>query len=162
MNPLVVLLPPLFVVAVYTETKHRRIPNWLTGGAIVCALLDAVLVSGFDGGKGALLGMLVGAGVFLPFCLMGAVGGGDLKLMASVGAIVGYPTVWWALYYTCLAGGALALLYAIWTGQLVSAFVKLFRLLIGKRKESGKGLKKALTVPYGIAIALGTLWTMLL
>jgi len=162
MNPLIIILPPLFVIAVYTETKSHRIPNWLTGSAIVCAVLGAVLVGGLGGGKSALLGMLVGGGVFLPFCLMGSVGGGDLKLMASVGAVVGYPVVWWALYYTCLAGGALALLYMIWTGQLVRGFTKLFRLLIGKRRESGRGLKKALTVPYGVAIAIGTMWAILL
>ena len=159
-EPLAILLPPLFGVAVYTEVKHRRIPNWLTGAAVVCALVGAAIVGGWEGAKCSLLGLVVGGGVFLPFCLIGAMGGGDFKLMASVGAIVGYPKIWSTLYCTCLAGGALALLYMIWTGQLVSGFARMFGLLFGIRREQSKGLSKALTIPYGLAIAIGTAWAM--
>lgn len=156
-NPLYILLPPLFIIAGYTEMKSRRIPNFLTIGAIICALSGALITAGPEGFRSSLIGLAIGGGVFLPFCLAGVLGGGDLKLMAAVGATLGYPLVWSSLYYTCLAGGALALLYLIWSGQLLDGIKKLFNMLIGRKKKESKGLRKETTLPYGIAIAVGTI-----
>lgn len=162
-NPLYILLPPLFVIAGYTEMKSRRIPNFLTVGALICALAGAFITAGPEGLESSAIGMAIGGGVFLPFCLAGVLGGGDLKLMAAVGATLGYPLVWSSLYYTCLAGGALGLLYLIWSGQLVSGMKRVFGILIGRagRKER-EGLRKEVTLPYGIAIAAGTLTAIVL
>ena len=111
LNALAILLPPIFVVAGYTEIKRRRIPNWLTVSGMVCGLAGAFIIGDLAGLKSSALGLLIGGGVFFPFCLMGVLGGGDLKLMAAVGAIVGVEdhAIWRVLYYTCFAGGALAL-----------------------------------------------------
>lgn len=163
-NILYIILPPLFIVAAYTEMKSRKIPNYLTYGAIICAVTGSFISGGLPGLQNSVLGLLIGGGVFLPFCLVGALGGGDFKLMAAAGAIVAYPMIFWALYYTCLSGGVLALLYMIWSGRFLSSFENIFRMLLGmKRKEKpGEGLKKEITVPYGIAIAAGTLWAIVM
>ena len=160
---LYILLPPLFCIAGYTEVKERRIPNWLTMSCLICAVAGSFAVGGPEGFKSSLYGVLLGGGIFLPFCLAGVLGGGDFKLMAAVGAVVGYPLILWCLYYTVLSGGVLAILYAIWTGRLLSTLTGLCRLLIGRkvRKES-EGLTKAPILPYGIAIAAGTVWAILL
>ncbi len=44
---------------------------------------------GWRGAGSALLGTLAGAGVFLIFYLLGGMGGGDVKLMAGFGALLG-------------------------------------------------------------------------
>ena len=159
---LYILLPPLFIIAGYTEMKERRIPNWLTMGCLICAFLGSFAIGGLEGAKVSFFGLLIGGGIFLPFCLAGVLGGGDFKLMTAVGAIVGYPLVLWALYYTVFAGGIMAILYAIWTGQLLQTLANLSRILIGKKKNAPPGLKKEKTLPYGIAIAAGTVWAILL
>ncbi len=157
-----ILLFPLLCISAYTEIKSRRIPNWLTLGTLLTALASSFIVGGSTMFKFSLIGFLVGTAAFLPFCLAGVLGGGDLKLMAAVGAIVGYPTVFWALYYTVLAGGLIALAYAIWNGVFFSTLSELFKILTGRKKRNSQGLKKVPTVPYGIAIALGTLWALLM
>jgi prepilin peptidase CpaA len=159
---LYILLPPLFIVAGYTEMRWRRIPNWLTLSALIIALWGALLVGGGQGLGQAALGLAVGAGVFLPFCLAGALGGGDLKLMAAVGAILGYPLVLWALYYTVLAGGGLAIIYLLWTGQLLAYLMRMCRWLAGKRETAGEGLAKRPTLPFGLAIAAGSVWAIVM
>ncbi|NMA19949.1 MAG: peptidase A24 [Lentisphaerae bacterium] len=161
MAPSYILLPPLFALAGYWEVRSRRIPNWLTVSAMVCGLLAAPMTGGWPALKAALLGGLVGGGVFLPFFLLGVMGGGDFKLMTAVGVIVGYPMVWSVLYFTCLSGGALALIYMIMSGRFFATLAGVGRVLLGRRRRTGSGLQKAPTIPYGIAIAIGTLWAIL-
>ncbi len=157
---LYILLPPILAISTYTEVRSRRIPNWLTLGGIVSALTVSFLIGSFPTFKVSFLGMLVGAGVFLPFCLAGVLGGGDFKLMGAVGAIVGFPVILWTLYYTVLAGGIIAVAYAIWTGRLFSTLSDLFGILVGRKRKNADGLRNVPTVPYGIAIAAGTLWSL--
>ena len=76
------------VLATCWDVRQRRIPNWLSGSA----LLAALPVAASDGGIGlpaAPTGLALGAGAFfVPFTL-GAVGGGDLKFAAVAGAWLG-------------------------------------------------------------------------
>ncbi|MCF7854278.1 MAG: prepilin peptidase [Candidatus Pacebacteria bacterium] len=156
-----ILLPPLFAVAGYTEVSSRRIPNWLTLGGLICGLAGSWLTAGSDGLTASLWGAAIGGGIFLPFCLAGVLGGGDFKLMAAVGSIVGHPMVWQVLLYTCFSGGALALIILIWSGRLFTGLKRTFRLLLGRKVKESEGLQKVATVPYGLAIAVGTFWALL-
>ncbi len=79
-------------------------------------------------------------------------------MMGAVGAVVGYPLVLWVLYYTVLSGGVLALVYAIWTGRLLKTLANVAKILIGKRPEERGGLRNTPTLPFGLAIAAGTIW----
>ena len=168
-----VALPILFALAIYGEVLKRRIPNWLTLGGMAFGLGAALIENGVPGLKEAALGLLIGGGVFLPFCLLGLLGGGDMKLMAATGAIIGYPLVLRALTDTCIAGGLLAVGVAAWNGTLLTAFAEAFRIIFGaKRKrgaahgatrlpEASRGDRPLPTmIPYGIAIAAGTIYTI--
>jgi len=160
--PLVFLaLPFLLAVACYGEVKWRRIPNWLTILGMVLGLGSAFVEGWTTGLWYSFLGLAIGGGVFLPFCLMGVVGGGDMKLMAAVGAIVGYPLVLRCLTDACMAGGILAIAIMAWHGVLLTTLTNSFRIIFGMPKVR-KGLAKPPMVPYGIAIAAGTLYGIFL
>lgn len=157
-----ILLPPLFCLAGYTEIRYNRIPNYATVTAFFLALGSAFYFHGPDGFFSALIGAGVGCGVMLPFCLAGVLGGGDFKLMTAVGAIVGWPMVFRVLYFSALAGGIMALLLLLWKGRLLSELARMFRafLFLRKRTHEEGGLRRGLTLPYGLAIALGTLFSV--
>lgn len=168
-----IALPFLFAFAIYGEVLKRRIPNVLTLAAMAFGLGAALIENGLPGLKESALGLLIGGGVFLPFCLFGLVGGGDMKLMAATGAIIGYPLVLRALTDTCIAGGLLAVGIAAWNGTLLSAFASAFRIIFGaKRKRDEKKPEASaedagdarhplpVMIPYGLAIAAGTLYTI--
>ncbi len=155
------LLPVPLAFACYSEIRWHRIPNWLTFAMMVFGLGAGLLEGDWAGARDALVGLAVGGGVFLPFCLMGALGGGDMKLMAGVGAMVGWPLVLPALAQTCLAGGILAVVAMVWHGRVWSTLANVGRALLGSRApRRGKGLRRLPTVPYGLAIAAGSLFAV--
>jgi prepilin peptidase CpaA len=115
----------------------------------------------------ALGGWLVGAAVFfVPFAL-GGLGGGDLKLLAALGAWVGPADALWMALYTGLAGGVLAVVVAARRGYLRKALSNVWLLLshwrvAGLRPvheislEGSQGPRLA----YAIPIFVGTLITV--
>ena len=151
-----IALPFILAFACYGEIKERRIPNWLTLGAIVLGLGAAIIEGGLDGLTDSALGLAIAGGLFLPFCLLGVVGGGDMKLMAAVGAIVGWPMVLRVLCDTCIAGGLIAVAIMAWNGILLTTLANVFRLMVGMPRKH-QGLRNPPMVPYALAITIGTL-----
>jgi len=97
------------VVDVYT----RRVPNPLTLGiAAVGVVMAATHVSGVSV-VGAFAGFALGLLLMLPGHLIGATGGGDVKLFAAVGTLLGPSRIGMAFLYTAMAGGALAMVIAL-------------------------------------------------
>src|SRR5687767_10166147 len=79
----------LAAAAAITDWRTGRIPNWLTLPPLVAAPVAYVAAAGLDGLLPSLLGMLVcGAPPYILF-RRGAMGGGDVKLLAAVGAVAG-------------------------------------------------------------------------
>ncbi|MBP5787538.1 MAG: prepilin peptidase [Kiritimatiellae bacterium] len=151
-----IVLPFLLAFACYGEIKSRRIPNWLTLGGIALGLGAAAIEGGWVGLKDSALGLAIAGGLFLPFCLLGVVGGGDMKLMAAVGAITGWPMVLRVLCNTCIAGGLIAVAIMAWKGILLTTMANVFRIMVGMSKRN-TGLRNPPMVPYALAITLGTL-----
>ena len=72
-----------------TDVRERRVPNFVTGPAIVVGLMLHTIFGGWRGlGDSALAGLIAG-GIFLVFFLAGGMGAGDVKLMAAVGCFAG-------------------------------------------------------------------------
>src|SRR6188474_3847311 len=64
------------------DLRTRRIPNALTFGAALAALLFHRFTGGTEGAMLAAGGWVVGLFLFLPFFAMRGMGGGDVKLLA--------------------------------------------------------------------------------
>src|SRR5687767_2077545 len=76
-------------LALATDLRARRIPNWLTGGSALVGLLAGFWLHGPPGGLSALTGGLLGFALLLPFYALGGVGAGDVKLLAALGTLIG-------------------------------------------------------------------------
>ena len=151
-----IALPFLLAYACYGEIRFRRIPNLLTLPAIALGLGAAAIDGGVSGLCDSALGLAAAGGAFLPFCLLGVVGGGDMKLMAAVGAIVGWPMAMRVLCDTCIAGGVIAVAIMAWNGVLLTTLANVFRIMAGMPRRS-RGLRNPPMVPYALAITAGTL-----
>ena len=168
------IIPELIAVAVGaiacgTDLRSSRIPNWLTFSAIAAGVLYHALAPSGAGAPMAGLGLLAGLLVFFPFFALGALGAGDVKLMAALGAWLGWQPIVYVALYGAIAGGVLAVVVSVWHGYLGRALTNIKTLLMhwwltGIRPlpeltlDGGHGLR----LPYALPIMAGlvvTLWS---
>ncbi|MGH8784430.1 MAG: A24 family peptidase [Cupriavidus necator] len=164
------LVGPATIVIVLTaaaiDLDRRRIPNWLTFGAWIVALPLQVAIHGVAAGSLAwLCGWLAGLALFLPFYLLRGMAAGDVKLLAAVGAWLGVSMVLKVALATCVIGGVWALALLLVTRQTLVTLSRVGDMLSvaaqrRARPEHPEGAVSAGSIPYGVAIAAGTLVTL--
>jgi prepilin peptidase CpaA len=155
----------------FTDLRARRIPNKLVlaGVASALALHALALESSAAALAGPewwspLAGAAAGFALMLPLHLLRAMGAGDVKLMAMVGAFIGPTAVATATLYTLLAGGLLSLAFMFGRGVAAQTLANIRFMLTdwAVRAGSGQGARlaplqaTAARLPYAVAIALGT------
>jgi prepilin peptidase CpaA len=93
-------------------------------------------------------------------------GGGDLKLLAALGTMVGPRDTLIILMATAIAGGLMAVIYAIYRGRLWSTLLNTATVMkfhassgLQAHPEANLDNPEALRLPYGLAIAAGTFYT---
>jgi prepilin peptidase CpaA len=142
------------LAAMIDDLARRRIANWIPAAALAGGFGWQIGQSGWWPGAGhALLGTATGFGVFLIFYLLGGMGGGDVKLMAGFGALLGAPRLLEAALWTAGVGGLLAL------GVL--AFRAVRKKLGGAKELTAEEKERNESIPYAPAITLGV-WLALM
>ena len=161
-NELIAVTVVLVVLlAMYSDLRWRKIPNCLTLPAIVLGFLLNFLGNSWNGLIFAFFGLLVGMGLLMLPYLLGGMGGGDVKFMGALGALLGSYSILNVFLYATLAGGAIAIVVAIANKNLLDTLKKVWLLLkcifLFRAPLAGAGLfKKSIAVPYGLAIGAGT------
>ena len=142
------------IAAIVDDLARRQISNWIPCSAFAAGLILQTLQSGWRGAGSALLGTVTGAAVFLIFYLLGGMGGGDVKLMAGFGAVLGAKQLLEAALWTAGCGGLMAV--------VVIAASQLRQLWTGRRAHATEGAAsgprirtRAESIPYAPAIAAG-------
>src|SRR6202021_2332998 len=79
----------LLGTAAVTDLRARRIPNWLTFSVILAGLAQSFLSVHTIGPLGSVSGCLAGFALSFALFAIGAMCGGDVKIMAGVGAWIG-------------------------------------------------------------------------
>ena len=104
-------------------------------------------------------GLAIGFGFLFVFYLFGGVGGGDVKLMGASGALLGSNLILPAMMYTAVLGALLGVMMVIWRKDFWARLTwRLERLAFWRRAdEAGPPPSSPVTVPYGLAIAVGCL-----
>lgn len=159
----------LATIGAVHDLRTRRIPNSLTLPGFVFGLLLHLLLGGWRQLGSALWAGIVCGLVFLAFYLAGGMGGGDVKLMAAAGCIAGLPSVANLLILTALAGGVQALGVAVSKRSVKRTFLNLRALAchhaaqgLAPHPELHTGNTRTLRMPYGLAIAAGSVLNLCL
>jgi len=149
------------------DVRERRIPNLLTGPAIVAALMLHGLSGGWRGLEDSALAGMGAGGIFLVFYLAGGMGAGDVKLMTAVGCFAGLSPLPLVVLSTALAGAAFALAVGISNGCLRETLENTGALLLhhvrhGLKPHPDLNLSNARTLrlPFALPISAGCLFTL--
>jgi prepilin peptidase CpaA len=153
-----VLLILLLGAAVF-DVFYRRIPNWLTVSGVVLGIAMNTLIGAPDAGLVfSLVGFAVAFGIYLTLYALRAMGAGDAKLMAAIGALVGWQRWFGIFFVTALIGGAMAIILVMFRKRLKKTFFNVSFIL--SEMKSGRPAylaneeldvrnKKAVGLPHG-------------
>ena len=143
------------LAATADDLARRHISNWIPVAALAGGLGWQIGLHGWFGLLVALEGAAAGFAAFLIFYLLGGMGGGDIKLMAGFGALLGAARLAEAALWTAGIGGLLALGVLAW---------RAIRKWMGKPAAKPVPVQPAGdpdqqpipdSIPYAPAIALG-------
>jgi prepilin peptidase CpaA len=167
------VLIALLVTAACIDIRRNRIPNWLVFGGAVYGLLYSTLVPAYSRDIGilfALGGLGVGLAMLLPMYVLRVMGAGDVKFMAMAGTFLGASATFNAAVATFIAGGVLAIAVGLWTGTVVRMVRNVAMMFRGTMLTFATGVggltvhggPSAGKMPYGVAIATGTIAYLIL
>src|SRR6478609_3541968 len=138
---LLIALAIALLFAGFTDLRSRRIDNWLNAGIALAAPLFW-WASGLSLWPDVALQLGVAAGTFAVLTglfAMGAMGGGDVKLLGALALWIAPWPFLRLVIVMALVGGILTILFAAWH-------------ITRRRRDK-------LAIPYGVAIATAGLWT---
>lgn len=160
------LVATLLVWAAWIDGRELRVPNWLTYPMALSGLLYNLAAHGFGGlGDGA-LGLVTGLLCLMPLYAVGGMGAGDVKLMAGVGAWLGWEITLTAFFVSTIVGAVMAVGMVLYRRAALKHWVNAQKILhewltirdprtlseiAAARKPS------MLLLPYGIPICVGSI-----
>jgi len=156
----------VLIVASGMDLRTRRIPNWLAVPFLISGLALQCVQGGWAGSERSMAGVALAVVLFGIPCFLKGMGLGDLKLAAGVGAWIGPGQFLIAFVMTGIAGGIIAVAYALWRGCLGDCLDQTNELLMHFAKSGARahgdirlGGRKEVSIPYAPAIAIGTLFS---
>lgn len=174
----VAVLSALLIAASYLDTKTMRVPKVLTLTALACGLLfnvvrglwvggqgsavwlfgsNGALVGGIDGLLFGVAGLIFGFALFFTMWMLGACGGGDVKLFAAVGAWIGPLLCIYVLVVTIPV--ILSFMFLRILLALPQGFGAMRRL--AKPREGGKVDRKRRLLAFSLPVTLATVLVLL-
>jgi prepilin peptidase CpaA len=161
-----IILVIILLICIITDIKYRKILNIVTLPAILFGIVFSLITSGLAGFLFSGKGFIVGLSLLLIPYLLGGMGAGDVKLMAAIGAMMGTSFVFYSFIYTALIGGIIGLIIIFKTNGFKNTIKSFLFNVVFLRSSLGSIIlsndkKSSISFPYGIAIVLGTLCTLI-
>lgn len=157
----------VLIVAAVIDGAILKVPNWLTFPFIVCGWIHCSIQGGFTGLGYSLLGTFVGMMLLLVLRNVGGMGGGDVKLLAGVGAWLGTVVTLYTFAATALVGGIMAMIMIWKSGNWTKHYAMALQILEEwktirnptKLAKIARERKPTMTLlPYGIPMAIGAVF----
>ncbi len=144
------------------DLRTRRVPDSVTLPLAAAGLVLAAAGLGRVGMMAACAGLATGLLLMLPGYLFGGTGGGDVKLLAAAGSLLGPHDTLWAFAFTLIAGAVLALSVAVVRGRFALTMRRTAGLAAGRggghedirRPDAGNRFAYAPAIAAGVMAAL--------
>jgi prepilin peptidase CpaA len=139
-------------IAVVTDVRRRRIYNVLTFPTMALGLVLNAVIDGPRGLLLSLVGLVLGAVLFvIPMVAWGR-GAGDLKLLAALGALGGPVFVLYCVLFTTMAGGVFSLLILLAKKRFTSV---VGGMVLDLYTQQVPGAYSNIRLPYAVPMAAG-------
>ncbi len=161
-NATAALLVPLAIIITYYDVRYRRIPNLFVLATLLSGIILNVTFNGWGGVLSSLQGCGLGFVLMFALHMLGAMGAGDVKLFAAIGAVIGAKLVIPTFLVVALTGGVLAIVAMVRAGSVRSTLQGVLQIFVGllpgwKMPRFAVPADRRHTIPYGVAITLGSL-----
>jgi prepilin peptidase CpaA len=158
----IALLIPLAIIIAYYDVRYRRIPNPFVLATFISGVAMNAILGGFPGIVTSLAGCLLGFVLMFMLHIFGAMGAGDVKLFAAIGAVTGAHLILPTFLIVILIGGLLAVISTIRTGALISTMHRVLQIFAGflpgwEMPKFAVPTDRRHTIPYGVAITIGSI-----
>jgi len=154
------------LIAAVTDSRSGRIPNWLTLPLLVLAPMAWGVCFSLRDALVSLLGLAVCGLVPLLFFVRNAMGGGDVKLFAALGALLGPSTGIEVQFFAYCALTFVLLSRMAWEGRLFATLATSAKaalsLVFPKRLRAPIEPTTLTSMRMGVAICAATLLSLLL
>lgn len=111
---LIILSVFLIVVAFY-DIRKNIIPNWLNVAGVLIGIGYNVATGQLNGFLFSMFGLIIGLGIMFILYVFKAIGAGDVKLFAAIGAITGTLFTLYSIMYTVIMAGFIAIIILLFT-----------------------------------------------
>jgi len=108
------LVSVILIWAAWIDGKELRVPNWITFPMILSGLIYSTVVGGSL--SAGLIGMVMGLACLLPLYAVGGMGAGDVKLMAGIGAWLGWQITLESFMVSVVVGAIMSVLMVLFRG----------------------------------------------
>jgi prepilin peptidase CpaA len=116
---LTILLAVFILTAFIFDARSSLIPNTLNVGAAVAGLLYHFAFNSWYGLLDSAIGLSLGFFILLVLYIFGALGAGDVKLFAALGALMGTVFVWQSIMYSLIYAGAIGIILLLVRKKLI-------------------------------------------
>jgi prepilin peptidase CpaA len=162
--PIIIATAAFVALCIAGDVRARRIPNLLSGLGMAIGIALNVAYFGADGFLASLGGLVFSVALLLAPFAMGGLGGGDVKMMGAIGALLGPRVTPVALLVGLAFGGVVMVIHLARLGRLRQTMAKLGTMatacVVGRSLESlrvSAAQPGAITLPYSVPLGLGTL-----
>jgi prepilin peptidase CpaA len=94
----------MLAYAAFSDLRARKIPNWLTASLAATGIAQSMFVLSSVSPGESWAGLGVGFALTFMLFALGALGGGDVKLFAGIGAWMGPVAVFWVFAIAAMVG----------------------------------------------------------
>jgi prepilin peptidase CpaA len=157
------------VGAIFDLRPSHRIPNWLTYSALLIGLGMRASLGGWRQLISAVAAVVIMFFFTNILYSLNSMGGGDVKLMTAMASYVAMPHVFMLILCTSMAGGVIAVGFITWKGQFRKRIANSINLMshhfrggLTEHPELNLDNPDALKMPYGPAIALGSIAVLII
>lgn len=158
----IALLLPLAIVIAYYDVRYRRIPNAFVLATLIGGIAINAIFGGFSGVAASVGGCLLAFVLMFMLHIFGAMGAGDVKLFAAIGAVTGSQMVIPTFVVVILTGGLLAVVSMVRSGMVKTTMHRVLQILVGmlpgwQMPKFAVPTDRRHTIPYGVAITMGSI-----